>query len=103
MRIKKKTNAKNAMNIFIAFLTLVFFNPHFLSLFLPKIVTVSSSFFGHSILRLITISRGRLRINFGTHAKIMHNRHLLIVISTKIECPKNDDEKVTILTKIVKK
>ena len=35
--------------------------------------------------------------------KFMRNRPLLIVISLKIEVPKNDDEKVTILTKIVKK
>ena len=42
-------------------------------------------------------------MDFGAHAKIMRNRPLLIVISLKIEVPKNDDEKVTNLTKIVKK
>ena len=38
-------------------------------------------------------------MDFGTQAKIICNRALLIVISIKIECPKNDGETVTILTK----
>ena len=70
----------------------------FLTLFV-KIVTVSSSFFGHSILVLITISRCRLCMILAWAPKFMRNRPLLIVISLKIECPKNDDETVTILAK----
>ena len=68
-----------------------------------KIVTVSLSFFGHSILMLITTSRARLRMIFAWVLKSGCNRSLLIVISIKIECPKNDSEMVTILTKIVQK
>ena len=86
------------MKIFIVFFECIFLIRVFWTIFV-KIVTISLSFFGHSILMLITISRGRLRADFSIMLKSTYNRPLLIVISLKNASLKNNDETIMILTK----
>ena len=60
---------------------------------------VSLSFLREAFLTLITISRGRLRVDFSILLKAMCNRPLLIVIILKNASLKNNDETIMILTK----
>ena len=95
---KSAMREKHYENFHSVFLT-HFFNPRFFLHFFIKIMTVSLSFLRDAFLRLITISRGRLRVDFSIMLKSMCNRPLLIAISLKNARSKNEGETVTILTK----
>ena len=62
-------------------------------------MTVSLSFLRDAFLRPITISRGRLHMDFSTMLKSTRNQPVPIVISLKIASLKNDSEAVMILAK----